>query len=117
MFITIICYILGLLFTTFGYLILFKGKYNLINGFESYKRMNDKRKIETVKHEFKSKADYEAYAKRLGAIEFIGGIAYLLFGIINLFLRFNKISLVIMIGIFVVQIGFITANSLKHGIW
>lgn len=62
----IILLLLGVAFTVFGYLIYFRKKYDLINGF---------------------KADYiagrktEAYAQKVGLIEFIIGIISILFGI------------------------------------
>lgn len=55
--------LLGLAFSFFGYLIYFKKKYNLINGFEKDLRLC--RKTET-------------YAKNVGIIEFIIGVVFLL---------------------------------------
>ena len=54
--------LLGIGFTLFGYFIRFRGKYNLINGFE-----------DDLKHGRKT----EKYAKRVGTIEFIIGIVLL----------------------------------------
>jgi hypothetical protein len=62
----IVAVLLGLAFTLFGYFIYFKGKYNLINGFEA---------------DFKAGRKNELYAKRVGLIEFVIGIAILLAGI------------------------------------
>lgn len=57
---------LGLVFTLFGYFIYFRGKYNLINGFEiDYQRG------------FKD----EQYAKRVGLIEFTVGVISLVIGL------------------------------------
>ena len=57
---------LGVLFTLFGFLILFRKKYTLINGFAE---------------DFKSGRKTERYAKRVGWIEFAFGIVLLLVGI------------------------------------
>lgn len=63
----IIAVILGLAFTLFGYFILFKKKYTLINGFEEA---------------FKSGQKTEDYARRVGLVEFFIGIVILIVGII-----------------------------------
>ena len=63
----IIAVLLGLAFTLFGYFIYFKKKYNLINGFEAA---------------FKAERKKELYAKRVGMIEFVIGIVFLIVGII-----------------------------------
>lgn len=62
----IILIIVGVIFTTFGYLIYFKEKYNLINGFEA---------------DYKSGRNTESYAKKVGLIELIIGIILILIGI------------------------------------
>ncbi len=62
----IILILVGLAFIIFGYLIYFKEKYNLINGFES---------------DFKSGRKIESYAKRVGLIKLIIGIIFVLIGI------------------------------------
>lgn len=58
----IIGLMLGIAFTVFGYLIRFKKKYNLINGFES---------------DLKNGLKTEEYAIRVGTVEFVVGIAVL----------------------------------------
>lgn len=58
--------LLGLAFTLFGYLIFFRGKYNLINGFEEARRAGRKD---------------EAYARRVGKVEFVLGILLLSVGV------------------------------------
>lgn len=58
--------LVGLAFIIFGYLIYFKEKYNLINGFES---------------DFKSGRKTESYAKKVGLIELVIGIIFVLIGI------------------------------------
>ena len=63
----IILFFLGVLFTLFGYFIYFRKKYNLINGFAE---------------DFKSGRKTEQYAKRVGLIEFVTGIALLAAGIL-----------------------------------
>lgn len=63
----IITVLLGLAFTLFGYFIYFKKKYNLINGFEA---------------EFEAGKKDESYAKRVGIIEFVIGIVFMIAGII-----------------------------------
>ena len=62
----IILLVVGVAFTTFGYFIYFKEKYNLINGFEG---------------DFKSRRKTESYAKKVGLIELIIGIIFVLIGI------------------------------------
>lgn len=57
---------LGLAFLLLGYFIYFKKKYNLINGFEV---------------DFKDCRKNEEYAKRVGLVEFVVGIALLVAGI------------------------------------
>lgn len=63
----IILILVGLAFIIFGYLIYFKEKYNLINGFES---------------DFKSGRKTESYAKKVGLIEIVIGIIFVLIGIV-----------------------------------
>lgn len=58
--------VLGLAFLLLGYFIYFKKKYNLINGFEA---------------DFKDCRKNEEYAKRVGLVEFVVGIALLVAGI------------------------------------
>ena len=63
LFLKIMLPIIGLMFLTFGYLICFKKKYSLINGFtEAYKRGEKN----------------ENYAKRVGLVELIVGVAFLI---------------------------------------
>lgn len=62
----IILILVGLAFIIFGYLIYFKEKYNLINGFEG---------------DFESGRKTESYAKKVGLIELIIGIIFVLIGI------------------------------------
>jgi len=62
-----IAVVLGMAFTLFGYFIYFRKKYNLINGFEA---------------EFKAGRKNENYAKRVGMVEFVLGIAILIAGIV-----------------------------------
>lgn len=62
----IILITVGVAFTTFGYEIYFRKKYNLINGFEE---------------DYKAGRKTELYAKRVGLIEFIIGIILALIGI------------------------------------
>ena len=63
LFLKIISFCLGLCFALFGFFIFFKKKYSLINGFDA---------------DFKAGRKTEAYAKGLGLIEFIIGIAILI---------------------------------------
>lgn len=58
--------ILGVMFLYFGYNIYFNKKYHLINDFEA---------------ELKAGRKTEKYAKRIGIIEFVIGIALLISGI------------------------------------
>jgi len=67
----IIAVVLGMAFIAFGYFIFFKKKYSLINGFEE---------------DYKAGRKTEAYARRVGLIEFVVGIALLLAAVIFLLL-------------------------------
>ncbi len=58
----VLAVMVGLAFLLFGYFIYFKQKYNLINGYEA---------------DFKAGRKNEEYAKRVGMIEFVVGIAIL----------------------------------------
>ena len=62
----VLAVVLGLAFLLFGYFIYFKKKYNLINGFEA---------------DYKAGRKKEEYAKRVGIIEFVIGIALLITGV------------------------------------
>ena len=62
----IIASALGAAFTLFGYFIFFRKKYTLINGFEA---------------DLKAGRKNEEYAKRVGLVEFVLGIAVLIAGI------------------------------------
>ena len=61
----IVSVLLGLSFTLFGYFIYLRKKYNLINCFEA---------------DFKAGRKNEEYAKRVGMVEFVIGIAVLVAG-------------------------------------
>ncbi len=63
----IIAVMLGIAFTVFGYLIYFRKKYHLINGFEK---------------DFQAGKKTERYATTVGLIEFVIGVACLLTGIL-----------------------------------
>ena len=64
--------IVGLVSTIFGYLIYFKKKYDLINGFEEAYKAGRKTK---------------SYAKRVGLIELIIGVVLILFGISTIIIK------------------------------
>lgn len=61
----IILIALGATFSIFGYLIYFKKKYNLINGFEE---------------NYKDGSKTESYARKIGLIELLLGVALLMVG-------------------------------------
>ena len=63
----IVSVLLGLSFTLFGYFIYLRKKYNLINCFEA---------------DFKAGRKNEEYAKHVGMVEFVIGIAVLVAGIV-----------------------------------
>ena len=63
--IKVLAILLGLAFLLFGYFIYFKKKYDIINGFEA---------------DFKAGRKNEDYAKRVGMVEFVVGIAILVAG-------------------------------------
>ena len=63
----IVAVLLGLAFSIFGYFIYFRKQYSLINGFEA---------------DFKEGRKNEDYAKRVGLVEFVVGIAILIAGIV-----------------------------------
>ena len=62
----IILLALGVTFSTFGYLIYFKKKYNLINDYEANRKAGKKT---------------ESYARKVGLIELLLGIALLMIGL------------------------------------
>lgn len=68
----IIIIVVGVAFTTFGYFIYFKEKYNLINGFES---------------DYKSGRKSESYAKKVGLVEFMIGIILVVVGFCMLIIK------------------------------
>jgi hypothetical protein len=68
----------GILFIGFGYSIYFKKNYNLINNFKEDKKSN--------------KFD-DAYALRVGFIELIGGLTYVVLGTLAMF--FNDAFIII----------------------
>ena len=63
----IIALVLGAAFTLFGYFIVFRKKYSLINGFEA---------------DLKAGRKNEEYARRVGTVEFIIGIVILIIGVV-----------------------------------
>ena len=67
---TIVDALLGSAFAVIGYLIFFKKKYSLINGFDAALREGRKT---------------ERYARRVGLIEFVLGILLLIASVISLF--------------------------------
>ena len=62
----VLAVVLGLAFLLFGYFIYFRKKYNLINGFGAA---------------FNAGQKNEEYAKRVGMVEFVVGIAMLIAGV------------------------------------
>ena len=62
----IILIAIGATFSTFGYLIYFKKKYNLINDYEDNRKAGKKT---------------ESYARKVGLIELLLGIALLMIGL------------------------------------
>ena len=68
----IILILVGVAFISFGYLIYFKEKYNLINGFEG---------------ELKSGRKTESYAKKVGLAELVIGIIFILIGILIIIIK------------------------------
>jgi hypothetical protein len=75
----IVLLMIGILFCIFGYLIYYKGKYVLINDYEKDNGKYD-----------------ENYARRIGIIEFIGGIFLSILGLIS-FILSNTIVIIIFI--------------------
>lgn len=63
----IILLLTGLTFLFFGYMIYFKKKYKLINGFEA---------------DFKAGIKDETYAKRVGIIELVVGMIFIIIAIL-----------------------------------
>ena len=68
----IIIIVVGVAFITFGYLIYFKEKYNLINGFEL---------------DYKSGRKTESYAKKVGLVELMIGIILVIVGFCMLIIK------------------------------
>ncbi len=92
--------LIGLLFIGFGYAIWFKRKYNLINNF---------------KDDNKSGKSYDSFAKRVGIIEFIGGIVCFILGVVAIFLDdvFTMIFFIFCIISIIVALTFNNAKSSK----
>lgn len=97
----IILILIGLVFISFGYVIWFKEKYNLINNFQE-DRENGKFN--------------DSFAKRVGKIEFIGGIACFALGIITMFLNdvFTLISFIFCIVSIIAALIFNQVKSTKQ---
>ena len=68
----IILMTVGVAFTTFGYKIYFRKKYNLINGFEEAYKAGRKTK---------------RYAKRVGLVELIIGINLIVIGVYGIIIK------------------------------
>ena len=64
-----VSFVLGGVFTLFGYFIFFRKKYSLINGFEE---------------DYKAGRKTENYAKRVGLVEFVVGIVVLIAAVVLL---------------------------------
>lgn len=73
-FLVVIAFAFGAAFILFGYLILFKKKYDLINGFTA---------------DFREGRRDERYARCIGLIEFVTGIVLVLIGVSLLLLTAN----------------------------
>jgi len=86
----IIWILVGIVFVSFGHAIYFKKKYNLINNF---------------KEDMKSKRYNNAYAKRVGLIELIGGLTCVVLGLWTIFFDVKSIIIVFAVSI----IGIIVA--------
>jgi hypothetical protein len=84
--------LVGTLFIGFGYFIYFKKKYNLINDFKEDKKSN--------------KFD-DAYAKRVGLIEFIGGLACVVLGTVAIFLNTTFTIVAFIVSVFGVIVALI----------
>lgn len=67
---TIVDALLGLAFAIFGYLIFFKKRYSLINGFDAA---------------FREGRRTEKYARRVGLIELVLGVLLLVASVLSLF--------------------------------
>ncbi len=88
----IILIVVGLPFIYYGYNILFRKKYKYINNYESDKEIG--------------KVD-EAYARRIGAIELIGGKLCVILGVLAMFLedRYTLYFFLISIGGIVISLA------------
>ncbi|MDD6920296.1 MAG: DUF3784 domain-containing protein [Eubacteriales bacterium] len=64
--------VIGIAGTIYGYLIYFKKRYNLINGFET---------------DFKAGRKKEAYAKKVGIFDLVLGISLIIIGIYLIFIK------------------------------
>ncbi len=88
----IILIVIGLPFIYYGFNILFRKKYKYINNYESDKKIGN--------------AD-EAYAKRIGAVELIGGKLCVILGNLAMFLedRYTLYFFLISIGAIVISLA------------
>ena len=94
--------IVGVLFALFGYFIFFKGKYSLINNFDEDKK--------------NQKYD-DAYAKRMGLIEFVGGLITFTLGVSTLFISNTLTFIVFGISILGVIISLVINLGLSIKRW
>ena len=88
----VVLIVVGLPFIYFGFNIFFRKKYKYINNYESDKKIG--------------KVD-EAYARRVGTIELVGGVFCVILGVIAMFLedRFTLYFFLISIGGIVISLA------------
>lgn len=80
-FYSIVLIVIGAFFTTSGFQVFFRQMYSMINNYER------------LKLRYK---DPEGYARRLGLIQFVGGLAEFICGIVSLILRQENLGMILL---------------------
>lgn len=80
-FYSIVLVVLGIFFALSGFQVYFRRMYSMINNFDR------------IKLRYKSP---EAYARRLGMIQFVGGVAELIGGVVSLLLRYENLGIILL---------------------
>ncbi len=80
-FYSIVLVVLGIFFALSGFQVYFRRMYSMINNFDR------------IKLRYKSP---ESYARRLGMIQFVGGVAELIGGVVSLLLRYENLGIILL---------------------
>lgn len=78
---SIVLIVLGVFFAMSGFQVFFRRMYSMVNNFDR------------IKLRYKSP---EAYARRLGLIQFIGGVAEFSSGVVSLIVRYENLGMILL---------------------